>query len=83
MDDFRFEIKRENNQVIPCEAFFTFENNNINYVVYTDNKKDQNGDYDILASRYEIKNGKVILSNIETEEEFDLVDKMIEEKMSD
>lgn len=82
MEEFNFEIKRlENNQVIPCEVIFTFSNNEINYVIYTDNKYDEDKNLNILASRYEIKDGNVILSNIEKEEEFDLIDQEIEKRL--
>lgn len=83
MDDLKFEIKKANNQVIPCEVIFTFENNNTNYVVYTDNKKDEDGDLNLLASRYEEKEDKITLLNIETDEEFVMVDQMIALKMGD
>lgn len=83
MDNLKFEIKKVNNQVIPCEVIFTFENNNTKYVIYTDNKKDENGDLNILASRYEEKEGKIVLSNIENEEEFVMIDKIIALKIGD
>ncbi len=83
MDDLKFEIKKSNGQIIPCEVIFTFEDNNINYVVYTDNKLDQDGDLNILSSRFEIQNDKVVLSNIETEEEYALVERKIAEIVGD
>ena len=39
---------------INCEILLTFrdDNNDINYIVYTDGTKDEGGDLEIYASRY-------------------------------
>ena len=72
----------ENGKEIDCEIVLTFrdENNDINYIVYTDGTKDNNGELDLFASRYS-KNGEdFILEAIENDYEWNLVDNMIESK---
>lgn len=65
---------------IECNILFTFkdETSSINYVIYTDGIMDKNGEFNIYASRYEIKNGDYYLESIKSEKEWDLVDNMLE-----
>lgn len=51
----------------------TFENNNKNYIVYFDSEKN------IVSSTYEIVGTKLKLNKIETEEEFEMIKKRLEE----
>ena len=76
-----FKVIKDNKE-IECEIIFTFEdqNNDINYIVYTDGTVDENNELEIYASRYEFKNGEYILVEIENEYEWDLIDNMIEAK---
>jgi len=72
----------ENGKEINCEIVLTFrdDNNNINYVVYTDGTKDTNGDLEIYASRYNLENDNYILYDIENDYEWNLVDNMLESR---
>ena len=70
----------EDGKEIECEILLTFrdENNNINYIVYTDGTKDVNNELEIYASRYSKKGNDFILEAIENEYEWNLVDNMLE-----
>lgn len=74
-----FEIIDEGKK-IKCEILFTFrdDNNDINYIVYTDGTKDSDDELEILAARYVIKDGKYYLDEIKNDFEWNLVDNMIE-----
>ena len=72
----------ENGKEIECEiiTFFRDDNNDINYIVYTDGTKDKNNELEIFASRYVEEDGNYILKAIETEAEWNLIDNMLESK---
>lgn len=71
-----FEIETEMEK-IKCEYLLSFTNDNKDYIVYTDNKVDEEGNLNILASSYIYKDDKLILMPI-SEEKMDMVDKVIE-----
>lgn len=75
-----FIASNENNIQTPYEILFKFTNTltNINYLVYTDNTYDDDNDLNIISSRYKIENGKIVISPIKTDDEYDFVDRMIE-----
>ena len=70
---------------IRCNILLTFkdEGNNINYIVYTDGTKDEQGNFKNYASRYILDNGNYVLKNIEKDSEWDLIDNMIESKLKE
>ena len=72
----------ESGKEIDCEIVTVFrdENNDINYIVYTDGTKDENGELEIYASRYVEGDGNYILQAIENESEWNLIDNMLESK---
>ena len=76
-----FEII-ENGKQIDCKIVLTFrdDNNNINYIIYTDGTKDDNGELEVYASRYIIDNDSYILKDIENEYEWNLIDNMLASK---
>jgi len=67
---------------IECDILFTFRDNNndINYIVYTDGTVDLENELLIYASRYVLENNNYILKDIENEYEWNLVDNMIDLK---
>ena len=73
MKDLTFEVK-ENGKMVKYEIIIYFNHNNKNYVVYKEPNKD-----DIYASTYDIKDNELILGEIETDEEWDYIDKVLEE----
>jgi uncharacterized protein YrzB (UPF0473 family) len=72
----------EDGKEITCEIVLTFrdENNDINYIVYTDGTKDDEDDLEVYASRYVIKDNNFYLEAIENESEWNLIDNMLEAK---
>ena len=79
--DMNFKVI-ENGKEIECDILLTFkdDNNDINYIVYTDGTKDDEGDLEIYASRYVIKDNDFYLEEIKTESEWNLIDNMLESK---
>lgn len=67
---------------INCEIVITFrdDNNDVNYIIYTDGTLDENNELEIYASRYIIEDGNYILKEIENDYEWDLIDNMLEAK---
>lgn len=82
-NEFEFNIELENGTTIKAEKLFDFENNNIKYLVYTDNTRDENHDLNIYATRYHLDNDKLIFDLIEEEQEWDLIDNKIKEIVGD
>lgn len=84
MDDLTFTIKGDNGETIKCDILFTFIENNKNYIIYTDNELDENGDPEILAAIYTIdENNNLLLEDIETDAEWDMVDQKINERFNE
>ena len=77
-EDLTFTLINDEGQEIECEILFTFENaeNGKNYVVYTDNSLDENGDVCVFASVYDSDEDHTLLP-IETEEEWALIDQIL------
>lgn len=76
-----FKIIQEGKEIV-CNIVLTFrdENNDINYIVYTDGTKDENDELEIYASRYNLVENSYILEEIENDYEWDLIDNMLESK---
>jgi uncharacterized protein YrzB (UPF0473 family) len=76
-----FKIYQDGKEII-CDIVLTFrdDNNNINYIVYTDGTKDDEDDLEVYASRYIIKDNDFYLEAIENESEWNLIDNMLESK---
>ena len=72
----------ENGKEIECNIVLTFrdDNNDINYIVYTDGTKDEDGELEIYASRYKMVDGSFVLEEIANDYEWDLIDNMLEAK---
>ena len=81
-----FVLESENGIEKEYQKLFAFESSetNKNYIVYTDNTKDDSGNIRVYANVYE-KNGKV-LGALETEEEWNTVESIyakLSEKVGD
>ena len=72
----------EDGKEIACDIVLTFrdDNNDINYIIYTDGTKDEDGELEIYASRYNQVDGSFILEDIVNDYEWDLIDNMLESK---
>lgn len=72
MKDNYFKVL-ENNVEKEYKIIKAFKHKDINYIIYTDN------DEDYYASRYSTINDSVILDEIILDEEWDYIDKVLEE----
>ena len=75
-----FTVKDENGNNIECEILFTFESpeTNKNYIVYTDNTRDEAGNVEVYASIYDPENPHSRLEAIETEKEWKVIETILE-----
>ncbi len=80
-EELAFKITTDNREII-CYVLLNFYSPETNkkYVIYTDGTKNQDGTMEILASTYDIVDGKIKLGYIETEEEWDLIDKVLAQR---
>ena len=60
----KFEIVNENNEKITYEILKTFNIDNDNYIVYTDNTLTDQGNLDVIINKYEINDGNIVLLEI-------------------
>jgi len=72
-------INKEGNEVT-CEVLFTFESDETkkNYIVYTDNTKDEEGNIKVYASIYTPEGENKELMPIETEREWRVIETILE-----
>jgi len=80
MKDSKFTMIDENGIETTYDVLFTFENEktNKNYIAYTDNKKDDDGNTMIYASIYNPDDPHSKLEEIKTEAEWKVIDTIIE-----
>lgn len=69
-----FELKDDRGKVYECDVLMTFENDSKSYMIYTDNELDEDGNVEVLATKYVIEDNAIKLIPIETDEEWELVD---------
>lgn len=77
-DGMDFKVISDGN-VVNCNIVMTFKENEINYIVYTDGTKDNNGNLELYASRYIILNNEYRLTPILSDREWDMVESKIKE----
>ena len=70
-------IKRKE---VVYDVLFTFESDETgkNYIVYTDNSKDENGNIEVYASTYNPEDPHSKLEAIETEKEWKVIETILE-----
>ena len=75
-----FTIIDENGREIVYDVLFTFESEetNKNYIVYTDQSKDDKGNIQVYASIYDPENPNSKLEPIETEKEWKVIETILE-----
>ena len=75
-----FSMIDENGNEVVYDVLFTFESDETgkNYIVYTDNSKDEQGNIEVYASIYypEDENGR--LEAIETDKEWKIIETILE-----
>lgn len=75
-----FSMLDENGKEIVYDVLFTFENEetNKNYIVYTDNSKDEKGNIEVYASIYHPEDPKGKLEAIETDKEWKVIETILD-----
>ena len=76
-----FKIVGEDGKEIECEVLFTFESDETkkNYIVYTDNTLDEEGNTKVYASIYNPNEENTNLIPIETDKEWKIIETILEE----
>ena len=76
-----FKAVNDEGKEVECEVLFTFESDETkkNYMVYTDNTKDQEGNVKVYASIYDPEKPESELQPIETDKEWKIIDTILKE----
>ena len=74
-----FKALNDDGKEIMYESIFTFDSDKTekSYIIYTDNTKDKEGKLKLYASTYNPNTENIILKPIETDEEWEMIDKII------
>ena len=80
MENNKFVMIDENGQEREYDVLFTFESEEThkNYIVYTDNTKDAEGNVEVYASIYDPNDPNSKLEAIETEKEWKVIETILE-----
>ncbi len=75
-----FTMIDENGKEIVYDVLFTFESDEThkNYIVYTDNSKDETGNIQVYASIYDPENPNSKLEAITTDKEWKVIETILE-----
>ncbi len=76
-----FKVINDEGKEIDCEVLFTFESDetNKNYIVYTDNTVDEDGNTKVYASIYNPDQDETKLLPIETDKEWKIIETILDE----
>ena len=76
-----FTVMDENGKEVTCEVLFTFDSEETkkNYIVYTDNTVDEEGNTKVYASIYNPDQDETKLLPIETDKEWKIIETILEE----
>ena len=76
-----FNITNDEGQEVECEVLFTFESDETgkNYMVYTDNTVDEEGNTKVYASIYNPDEEDQTLQPIETDKEWTIIETILDE----
>ena len=80
-----FKVINDEGKEIECEVLFTFESDETkkNYIVYTDNTMDEEGNTKVYASIYNPDQDETKLIPIETDKEWKIIETILEELQND
>ena len=80
-----FKVFDDEGKEIECEVLFTFESEETkkNYIVYTDNTIDDDGNTKVYASVYNPNEEETKLMPIETDKEWKIIETILEEIQSE
>ena len=75
-----FTLLDENGQEVTYDVLFTFESDEThkNYIVYTDNSKDEKGNVEVFASIYDPENPHSKLESITTDKEWKVIETILQ-----
>ena len=75
-----FSMIDENGNEVVYDVLFTFESDETkkNYIVYTDNHKDESGNIEVYASIYDPENPNSKLEAITTDKEWKVIETILE-----
>lgn len=75
-----FQVLDENGEEVTCEVLFTFESEETqkNYIVYTDNTTDKDGNVRVYASIFNPEAENTELIPIESDREWKIVETILE-----
>ena len=76
-----FKVINDEGKEVECEVLFTFESDETgkNYIVYTDNTVDEEGNTKVYASIYNPDQDETKLLPIETDKEWKIIETILEE----
>lgn len=76
-----FKVINDEGKEIDCEVLFTFESDETkkNYIVYTDNTLDEEGNIKVYASIYNPDQDETKLLPIETDKEWKIIETILDE----
>ncbi len=76
-----FKVLNDEGKEVECEVLFTFESDETkkNYIVYTDNTLDEEGNTKVYASVYNPNEDETKLLPIETEKEWKIIETILDE----
>lgn len=85
MEEIKFTVLNEEGREVECEVLFTFESDETgkNYIVYTDNTTDEEGFTKVFASAYNPDENDRTLLPIETEEEWEMIEHILNQLQSE
>ncbi len=80
-----FKVVNDEGKEVECEVLFTFESEETkkNYIVYTDNTTDEEGNTKVYASIYNPDEAETKLLPIETDKEWKIIETILEEIQSE
>ena len=75
-----FTVMDENGKEVTCEVLFTFDSEETkkNYIVYTDNTTDEEGNVRVYASTFNPNGENTELKPIETDREWKIIETILE-----
>ena len=76
----KFVVLDDKGKEVECEPLFTFESEETkkNYIVYTDNSKDKDGNVRVFASIYKVTDKGGQLLPIKSEKEWKVIETILE-----
>ena len=81
-ENMHLTVADENGEPLDCEVIMYYDclDNGKKYVFYTDNLLDEDGEFNIYASRFlGIEDGEIQIGDIESDDEWALLDDVLEE----